>query len=80
MLLAEANEITVKHNYDWFTASNGWLQCFSTHHQIKFANLHGESAHVSDEAVQQWKEKLPQICAGYHPRDIFNCDKTGIFL
>ena len=49
-------------------------------HQIKFANLHGESAEVSDEAVQQWKSKLPEICAGYHPRDIFNCNETGVFF
>ena len=34
MLLAEANEIAIKHNYDKFCASNGWLQRFSTHHQI----------------------------------------------
>ena len=80
MLLAEANEISIKHNYDKLSASNGWLQKFSARHQIKFANLHGESAEVSEDAVQQWQEKLPKICAGYHPRDIFNCDETGIFF
>ena len=80
MFLAEANEIALKHNYNKFSASNGWLQRFSIRHQIKFANLHGKSAEVSDEAVDQWKEKLPAICAGYHPRDIFNCDETGVFF
>ena len=80
MLLVEANEITIKHNYDKFSASNGWLQRFSTHYQIKFANLHGESAEVSEDATQQWKEKLPKICAGYHPRDIYNCNETDLFL
>ena len=80
MLLSEANEIALKYNYDKFTASNGWLQRFSNWHQIKFANLHGESAEVSIEAVQQWKTKLPEICAGYHPRDIFNCNETGVFF
>ena len=79
MLLAEANEIAFKDN-DKFSASNGWLQRFSARHQIKFANLHGESAEVSDEAVDQWKEKLPEICAGYHPQDIFNFNKTGVFF
>ena len=52
MLLAEANEIALKYNYNKFSASNGWLQHFSTHHQIIFANLHGESAEVSNDAVQ----------------------------
>ena len=80
MLLAEANEIAIKHNYDKFTAFNGWLQRFMTRHQIKFSNLHGESVEVCPEAVEQCKERLPDICAGYHPRGIFNCDKTGIFF
>ena len=80
MLLAEANEIALKQNYDKFSASNGWLQKFSTHHQIKFANLHEESTKVSTRAVDQWKEKLPKICAGYHPQDIYNCDETGVFF
>ena len=53
MLLAEANEIALKYNYDKFTVSNGWLQRFSNCHQTKFANFHGESAEVSDEAVEQ---------------------------
>ena len=56
------------------------LQRFSAHHQIKFANLHGESAEVNSEAVDQWKEKLPEICVGYNPRDIYNCDETGVFF
>ena len=30
MLLAEANKIALKYNYDKFTASNRWLQRFST--------------------------------------------------
>ena len=79
MLLAEANEIAIKYNYDKFIASNGLLQRFSAHHQIKFANPHRQSAEVSSEAVDQWKEKLPEICAGYHPRDINNCGETGVF-
>ena len=23
---------------------------------------------------------MPQICAGYHPKDIFNCHETGVFF
>ena len=80
MLLAEANKIALQHNYDKFTASNGWLSRFAARHQIKFTNLHGGSAKVSPDAAQQWKTKLPEICAGYSPSNIFNCDETGVFF
>ena len=80
MLLAEANEIALRHNYNNFSASNGWLARFSTRHQIKFTDLCGKSAEVSQDAVEQWKAKFPEICAGYSPCDIFNCNKTGVLF
>ena len=41
MLQSEANESVMKHNYNTFTASNGWLKSFCLRHQIKFSTLHG---------------------------------------
>ena len=80
MLQSEANEIAMKHNYNNFTASNGWLKSFSSCHQIKFSSLHGESADVSQDAVNQWMLDLPKLTEAYDLHDIFNCDKTSIFL
>ena len=52
MLKQEAQRSTMKHNRDEFLASNGWLHSFCKRHQIKHANLHGESADVNQEAVE----------------------------
>ena len=38
------------------------------------SQLHGESAEVSQEAVEQWMTRLPKICKGYALRGIYNCD------
>ena len=38
MLQSEANESALKHNYNNFTASSGWLDSFCKRHQIKFAS------------------------------------------
>ena len=41
--------------------------------------LSGERGDVSDTAVEDWKSKLPVVCDGYAPKDIFNMDKTRLF-
>ena len=80
MLQSEANESALRHNYDKFTASNGWLKSFFARHQINFSTLHGEGAQVSHEAVDQWLAELPNITNGYDLRYIYNCDETSIFF
>ena len=44
------------------------------------AKLHGESAEVPLEVTKQLKSQLPNTCEGYPLEDIYNCDKTCIFL
>ena len=39
----------------------------------------GKSGEVREETVEAWKERLPQILAGYSPEDILNLDETGKF-
>ena len=80
MLQSKANEIAMKHNYNNFTASNGWLKSFCVRHQIKFSSLHDESADILSEAVQQWLQDLPKLTEGYALCDIYNCDETSIFF
>ena len=41
--------------------------------------MSGESGEVREETVESWKERLPQILAGYSPEDILNMDETGKF-
>ena len=39
-----------------------------------------EAESVSDEVVDKWtKERLPRILDGWHPKDAYNCDETGLF-
>ena len=80
MIQSEVNESAMKHNFNNFTASNRWLRSFCERHQIKFANLHGESAEVCAEAVDQWMQELPAMIASYDLCDIYNCNEKSIFF
>ncbi len=66
--------------HDEFTASNGWLHHFQQRHMIKCSVLSGEAADVSDNVVEDWQKRLPDICRNYAPEDIFNGDETGLFF
>ena len=79
LLKSEALDVTSNHGLNDFSASNGWLDSLSSRHQLKFTNLHGESAGVSDDVCNQWKEQLPHLCKNYAMEDIWNVDETGIF-
>ena len=41
-----------------FKASNGWLQNFNKHHNIKRFTISGETACVSKQTFEGWHEKL----------------------
>ena len=73
LFFAKALEITD------FKASNGWLAKFKARHQITGGKISGESASVSEETVNDWKLRLPEITKGYERRNIFNCDESGLF-
>ena len=62
-----------------FKASNGWLESFKHRHNIVMGTMSGERGDVSNDTVNDWKSKLPTVCEGYTPQDIFNMDETGLF-
>ena len=80
LLRSEALDIAAKHGHKDFTASNGWMESFIACHEIKFANLHGESAGVDLQVCSQWRQQLPAVCDGFKLKDIWNVDETGIFF
>ena len=80
LLKAEALSVVQNLNISDFAASNGWLDRFSSRHQLRFSALHGESAGVDPSVYKQWIEQLPCLCEGYDLKDIWNCDETGIFF
>ena len=62
-----------------FKASNGWLEKFKTRYKIKGMTASGQSGEVREETVGSWKERFPQILAGYSPKYILNVGETGKF-
>ena len=74
--IAEALEVSGEQ----FKASNGWLDHFKRRTGIKAEFISGESRDVREEMVDSWKERLPVIFQGWHPRYIWNMDETGQFF
>ena len=79
MLQAKAVAVAEQMQLENFKASNGWLEKFQTRYKIKGMTVSGESGEVREETFESWKERLPQILAGYSPEDILNLDETGKF-
>ncbi|XP_054656685.1 tigger transposable element-derived protein 4-like [Dunckerocampus dactyliophorus] len=79
LLQEKAKEIATQLQLDEFKASNGWLDAFRRRHNIIFGKMNGESGGVETAVVDDWKQKLPDLCDGYAFRDIYNMDETGLF-
>jgi hypothetical protein len=62
-----------------FKASNGWLESFVKRNNIVFKTMSGERGSVDLQVTSDWKEKLPSLCEGFEPDNIFNMDETGLF-
>ena len=80
MLQSGADESAMKHHYNTFTASNGWLKSFCIRHQIKFPhNLVQEHKSVMKPETNGFKKYQPLQKATYELKDIYNCVETSIF-
>ena len=65
---------------DEFKASNGWLDRFKTRNEIKAKVISGEAGDVSEDTVESWKERLPDILQDWAPQNIWNMNETGQFF
>ena len=63
-----------------FKASNGWLDRFKNRNGIKAKCISGEAGGVSEDTVESWRERLPEILQGWSPENIWNMDETGQFF
>ncbi|XP_054631460.1 tigger transposable element-derived protein 4-like [Dunckerocampus dactyliophorus] len=79
LLQEKAKEIATQLQLDEFKASNGWLDAFRRRHNVIFGKMNGESGGVETAVVDDWKQKLRDLCDGYAFRDIYNMDETGLF-
>ncbi|XP_050406602.2 tigger transposable element-derived protein 4, partial [Patella vulgata] len=79
LLQAKALQFAENLKLETFKASNGWLRSFLSRHNIVFGCMSGERADVDMGVVDYFKSKVPQLCSGFLPKDIFNMDETGLF-
>ncbi len=63
-----------------FKCSDGWLDHFKSRHHVTFRVISGEATAAPKEAMDEWRQTLPQLLEPYHPRDVFNADETGLFF
>ncbi|XP_070537736.1 tigger transposable element-derived protein 4-like [Ptychodera flava] len=81
VMQTKAEELSKKLNHLDFKASNGWLERFKSRHGISFKSVCGEAASVDESVVSDWvTSKLPKLLDGFHPRDVFNADETGLYF
>lgn len=55
-----------------FTASNEWLEKCSPQHNVRTIVLDDESGDFPQQTVDEWSARLPSMCEGYDPKNIFN--------
>lgn len=64
-----------------FKASDNWLQRFRFRYAIAFKRIHGESADIDTNALQEWQHNILQpTIERYEPSQIYNLDETGLFF
>lgn len=80
MVQEKAKEIAIENGDHEFKASNGWLESFKNRHQLTFSAVCGESKDVDQQPVADFRDKLPELIAGYKTSDIANCDETALFF
>ena len=79
-LMEKAKQIASCLGKEDFKGSNGWLEKWKKRYNITHLRICGKSGDVQGPTVESWKERLPEIIAGYARDDIWNMDETGLFL
>ncbi|XP_041372694.1 tigger transposable element-derived protein 4-like [Gigantopelta aegis] len=80
LLMQKADELAAKLGHVNFKANNAWVERFKQRRGIISKAMHGESAAVDQEVVDNWlTSQLPNYLAVFHPKDSFNADETGLF-
>ena len=46
---------------------------------MRQVKINGESGDVSAEAIDSWKERIPELLQGYRSEDIWNLNESGCY-
>ena len=52
-------------DFDDFSASDGWLDCWKTAYSVKERRIVGEAGDLSTETVTSWMERKNELIEGY---------------
>lgn len=81
LIKEKAIEFAKKLNMNDFQGSNGWLDKFTSRHNVIYRTLSGESADVNTVDCTVWQTvTLPKLIQTYNPDNVFNLDETGLFF
>ena len=69
-----AKKIDLNTNFKWVV--NSFKKCYN----IKIMTISGECADVLEETITGWHERMKVLMDGYQAQDVWNSDKTGVFL
>src|SRR5277367_396233 len=79
ILVTKALEFALLCQEEKFKGSSRWNDNFKKRHNIKQYTMHGEAASAPIQDLSSMRENLRQTLRDYDPKDIFNCDETGLF-
>ena len=80
ILQGKAKEFAILFNIDNFSASGGWLSNFKHRNNLQTFKISGEAGSAPINEIPQMRAELKEILQEYELRDIWNCDKTVLFL
>ena len=67
-------------DFDDFSVSDGWLDCWKTTYSVKERRIVGEAGDLSTEIVTSWMERINELTEVCSLENIWNMDKSGCFF
>ena len=67
-------------DFDDFSASHGWLDCWKTTYSVKECRIVGEAGDLSTEKVTSWMERINKLIEDCSLENIWNMDESGCFF
>ena len=64
-------------DFDDFSASDGWLDCWKTTYSVKERRIVSEAGDVSTETVTSWMERINELIEGDSLENIWNMDESS---